>query len=71
MFKLEEFRAGLYGHSYGGPDELPEVCFSCVYLCHQESPGCFCDSPFFYFCAYSWPDKLTDTVPPCLGESGG
>jgi hypothetical protein len=71
MFNLDEFRAGLYGMPFSCVEELPEMCFSCVYLCHEGSAGCFCDSPFYYFCAYSWPDKLTRTVPPCLNESGG
>jgi hypothetical protein len=69
MFKIDEFRAGLYGLSFTEAEELPGVCFTCVYLCHQESGGSLCCSPMFYFCAYSWPDKLTQTVPPCL-EAG-
>ncbi|MDP3181450.1 MAG: hypothetical protein Q8M54_01375, partial [Desulfobaccales bacterium] len=63
---LEEFRVGQYGLPFSGADELPACCFNCVYLCHEESTVCFCDSPFYYYCCYSWPDKLTDTVPPCL-----
>jgi hypothetical protein len=46
-------------------DELPECCFACVYLLSHETDACLCDSQL-YFCAYSWPDKLTQTVPPCL-----
>ena len=69
IFRLDEFRAGQYGISFSCGDELPAVCFSCVYLCHEESLGCLCDSPFYYFCAFSWPDKLTQTEPPCLTGS--
>ena len=68
MFNLDDFRAGQYGMSSSCGDELPAVCFSCVYLCHSESAGCWCDS-FYYFCAYTWPDKLTQTEPPCLGSA--
>jgi hypothetical protein len=46
-------------------DELPECCFACVYLLSHETDACLCDSGL-YFCGYSWPDKLTQTVPPCL-----
>jgi hypothetical protein len=70
MFKLDEFRAGRYGIFLSCADKLPAVCFTCVYLCHEESSGCLCDSPFYYFCAYIWPDRLTQTAPPCLGEPG-
>jgi hypothetical protein len=70
MVKLDEFRAGRYGIFLSCADELPAVCFTCVYLCHEESSGCLCGSPFYYFCAYNWPDKLTQTAPPCLGEPG-
>ena len=65
MINLDEFRAGLYSVPLSCGDELPESCFACVYLLSQETDACLCDSGF-YFCAYSWPDKLTQTVPPCL-----
>jgi hypothetical protein len=29
---------------------------------------CFCDAPFYYYCGYSWPDKLTQVVPACLQD---
>jgi hypothetical protein len=66
MFVLEEFRAGQYGLPYSCRDELPDCCSYCVYLIYGESSCCFCDSPYFYYCAYNWPDKLTHTVPPCM-----
>lgn len=68
MVKLDEFRTGQYSVPFGCADELPDCCFACVYLIYddQETGACLCDSPSFYFCAYSWPDKLTQTVPPCL-----
>jgi hypothetical protein len=31
----------------------------------KETDACLCDSGL-YFWAYSWPGKLTQTVPPCL-----
>ena len=49
-------------------DELPECCFTCVYLLYDARGACLCDSGSSYFCAYAWPDKLTHTVPPCLKD---
>lgn len=66
-FDLAEFRAGMYSVPSSSADELPPSCFNCIYLVSDEATVCFCDS-FYYFCAYSWPDKLTDTQPPCLKE---
>jgi hypothetical protein len=40
-------------------------------LIHEESPVCFCEAPFYYVCCYSLPDKLTQTVPPCMPGEGG
>jgi len=68
MFNLNEFRAGQYRLSFAGSEDLPDCCFRCVYLCHEESSVCFCDSPFYYYCCYSWPDKLLHATPPCLEE---
>lgn len=65
MLDLGEFRAGGYTVPSSSGDELPECCFSCVYLLTDEASVCLCES-FYYFCAYSWPDKLTHTIPPCL-----
>jgi hypothetical protein len=69
MFTLEGFRAGLFGLPFACLDELPACCGRCVYLCHEETAVCYCETPFYYYCAYSWPDKLTTSVPPCLAES--
>ena len=66
MVDLEEFRAGSFGVAFSCMDELPECCFACWYLVHEESQVCFCEAPFYYYCCYSWPDKLTQTSPPCL-----
>jgi hypothetical protein len=66
MVDLEEFRAGRFGVAFSCMDELPECCFRCWYLVHEESQVCFCEAPFYYYCCYSWPDKLTQTIPPCL-----
>ncbi len=66
---LEEFRAGLITLPSTEAEELPGCCTRCVYLLAEETGGCFCGSPFYYFCAYSWPYKLTETPPPCLEAS--
>jgi hypothetical protein len=68
MVNLDEFRTGQFRVPFACADELPPCCFRCLYLLHEESLVCFCDAPFYYFCAYSWPDRLTQTVPPCLQE---
>jgi hypothetical protein len=65
MINLHEFRARQYSVPLSCGDELPECCFACVYLLSDETDACLCDSGY-YFCGYSWPDKLTQTVPPCL-----
>ena len=66
MFTLEDFRTGKYGIPFSCGDELPRCCSSCIYLVYEESTVCFSESSFYYYCGYSWPDKLTLTVPPCL-----
>ncbi|MDD2903425.1 MAG: hypothetical protein PHU44_13430 [Syntrophales bacterium] len=68
MPDLAAFRAGEFSLPYASKDELPPECFTCVYLLIEEGTVCFCES-FYYYCAYSWPDKLTRTVPPCLQDS--
>ncbi len=68
MINLHEFRAGQYSVPFSCGDELPECCFACVYLLYDETDACLCDSRFNYFCGYAWPDKLTQTVPPCLQD---
>ncbi|RJR40999.1 MAG: hypothetical protein C4567_10105 [Deltaproteobacteria bacterium] len=67
MFDPAQFRAGLDSVSGSAGDELPECCFSCVYLAADEASVCLCDS-FYDFCVYSWPDKLTCTIPPRLSR---
>lgn len=69
MFLLHEFRAGQYGIPFGFSDDLPECCFRCPYLMAEENPVCYCDQPFYYYCVYSWPDRLTTDTPPCLAET--
>ena len=68
MFILEEFRAGQYSLPFACANELPQCCCRCVYLLHEESNVCFCEAPFYYYCGYSWPDRITQTIPPCLEE---
>jgi len=70
MFRLEEFRAGSYKIPFSWTDELPPCCFQCVYLLSDESPVCFCDAPFYYFCAYTWADNANNPPPPCLTAPG-
>jgi hypothetical protein len=70
MINPDEFRTGQFSVSFCCGDEIPECCFSCVYLLYEETDACLCDSQFSYFCGYAWPDKLTDTVPPCLRAPG-
>jgi hypothetical protein len=67
MVTLEEFRTGQYSIPAEDADDVPSCCFTCVYLMHKEfSVGC--RDNFYYFCAYYWPDKLTQTKPCCLVE---
>lgn len=68
MFSLEDFRIGQLALSFADADELPHCCLACIYLLYGETDVCFCDSAYFYYCGYSWPDKLTQTVPPCLKD---
>jgi hypothetical protein len=65
MFNLEAFRAGQCGLPFSSADELPDCCLTCVYLLYEEHTVCFCEA-FYYYCGYSWPDKLTQVIPPCL-----
>ena len=71
MVNLEEFRAGSFGVPFSCADELPACCFRCWYLIHEESQVCYCEAPFYYYCCYAWPDKLTESIPPCLAETEG
>jgi hypothetical protein len=66
MINLHEFRSGQFSVPFSCGDELPECCFACVYLLYDNAGSCLCGSGFNYFCGYAWPDKLNQTVPPCL-----
>jgi hypothetical protein len=66
MLNPEEFRTGQFGLPFAEAEKLLKCCRRCVYLRLEESPVCFCDAPFYYYCGYSWPEKLTAVVPPCL-----
>jgi hypothetical protein len=68
MISVDEFRTGQWSVPMGDADDLPEVCWQCVYLQYKGFSVTFSDS-IYYFCAYFWPDKLTDNIPPCLAES--
>ncbi|MFP3868015.1 MAG: hypothetical protein ACLFUU_07625 [Desulfobacteraceae bacterium] len=68
MINLEDFRSGQHGIPFSCIDELPPCCLGCLYLVWEESTVCFCDAPFYYYCCYSWPDKLQEAVPPCLQD---
>jgi hypothetical protein len=66
VISLEEFRTGAYSLPAGDLDEDLSLCFSCFYLSYKEfSLG---DGLYYYFCSYSWPDKMTSTTPPCLAD---
>ncbi len=69
MILLHEFRAGQVSVPFGLADELPPCCFQCPYLMAEENPVCYCEQPFYYYCIYSWPDRLTQVTPPCLAGS--
>lgn len=68
MITPEEFRSGQHSIPFHMHDELPECCGRCFYLVYEEFTVCFVNDPFYYHCAYSWPGRLTDVVPPCLQE---
>jgi hypothetical protein len=69
MITCEEFRTGQHGIPFAWVEDLPECCGRCVYLVYEEYTVCMVEAPFYYYCAYNWPDKLTDTVPSCLDGS--
>jgi hypothetical protein len=66
-FDLEGFRTARFSVPGSSRDELPPCCSNCIYLAVDEATVCFCDASY-YFCAYGWPDKLTDIAVPCLPE---
>ena len=68
MIQADDFRLGDLSIPSTDADDLPVCCFRCVYLLHKEFSVNVGDGLFYYFCAYNWPDKLTDAVPPCLTE---
>jgi hypothetical protein len=67
VVNLDEFRAGSYSLPGSDGDDLPDCCFRCVYL-QVKGFSVFLSDTFYYFCAYNWPGRLTQTVPPCLEE---
>ncbi len=71
MIDLTEFRRGAWGVPLSDSDTLPECCFRCPYLVTEEYTVCFVADPFYYYCAFAWPDRLTQTVPPCLSPASG
>lgn len=68
MILADDFRMGDISIPGTDADDLPDYCFRCVYLLTKEFSVSYADGLFYYFCAYNWPDKITDTVPPCLVE---
>lgn len=60
------FRTGQHSIPLTCRDEVPPCCFSCPYLVYEEFTVCFIQEPFYFHCAYNWPDKLTRVTPPCL-----
>ena len=70
MIDPAHFRSGQHGIPFACREELPPCCFICPYLVYEEFSVCFIQDPFYYYCAYSWPDKLTEVTPPCLSQKG-
>jgi hypothetical protein len=66
MFNLKEFRAGQFGVPVAGAIDLPGFCRDCPHLVQEQSPVCFCDGLFYYYCAYSGAEKPSPAHPPCL-----
>ncbi len=66
MINVAEFRTGALSIPGTDGEDIPACCFRCVYLLTKEFSVNPNDDLFYYFCAYNWPDKITDTVPPCL-----
>ncbi len=50
-------------------DEVPEICFACPYLAGKWFSGGSANQAYL-FCAYTWPDRLTEALPPCLAPGG-
>ena len=68
MVSLEEFRTGAYCLPAPDLDEALSLCFACAYLSYKEfSIG---DGLYYFFCSYSWPDKMSHLIPPCLADPG-
>lgn len=66
MLSPAEFRTGQHSIPFHMQDELPDCCGRCPYLIYEEFSVCFIDDPFYFHCAYSWPTRINDQVPPCL-----
>lgn len=62
-----DFRLGEVSVPGTDADDLPDCCCRCPYLVSKEF-SVSSDGQFSYFCAYNWPDKITQTSPPCLTE---
>lgn len=72
MIRLDEFRAGGLSIPSIDGDDLPSCCFACPYLSHKGFSTA-ADDIFYYCCVYSWPEKISQTIPPCLqdGKTNG
>ena len=70
MIPADDFRTGLLSIPHIDGDDLPSCCFRCVYLVTKEFSVSYQDGAFYYHCAYSLPDRLNQSVPPCLTPSG-
>jgi len=68
MIPVEVFRAGTSGVPTSSPHDLPEICRSCAYLITEEFTVCFCDAPFYYYCAYNRSATSLKSLPPCFAD---
>ncbi|MEJ5328661.1 MAG: hypothetical protein WHT07_00725 [Desulfobaccales bacterium] len=64
----EDFRRLSVSLSEVDLDEVPELCFACPYLASKWFSSGSADQAYF-FCAYTWPDRLSDALPPCLAPA--
>jgi hypothetical protein len=72
MMNLDEFRAGGLSIPSVDGDDLPSCCFACPYLSYKGFSTA-ADDIFYYCCAYSLSDKISQAFPPCLqdGKTNG
>jgi hypothetical protein len=68
MLTPEEFRTGSLSLPATEADEVPPGCFACVYLAYKEFSMNEAAGLFYYYCAYFTVGRLSQEIPPCLGD---